>query len=140
MKNETEKKHNVTMIINKVQYEKLELEAKKRHLPPGEYLEMLIEMDQISNGREYGPDGGMAVAISEKHYSLLRQEAEEVGFDTEETAEMIIGLSAETLPERPLSREGFDAVVEAWGGVDFPSERKRSEEQRRGNSLEQSSS
>ena len=140
MKNETEKRRDVTMVINKVQYEKLELEAKKRHLPPGEYLEMLIEMDQISNGREYGPDGGMAVAISEKHYSLLRQEAEEVGFDTEETAEMIIGLSAEMLPERPLSREGFDAVVEAWGGVDFPSERERGDAHQRGNSLHKPSS
>ena len=140
MKNETEKKHNVTMIINKAQYEKLELEAKKRHLPPGEYLEMLIEMDQISNGREYGPDGGMAVAISEKHYSLLRQEAEEVGFDTEETAEMIIGLSAEMLPERPLSRKGFDAVVEAWGGVDFPSGKNGKDARPRGNSLHKPSS
>ena len=140
MKNETEKKRNVTMIINKVQYEKLELEAKKRHLPPGEYLEMLIEMDQISNGREYDPDEGMAVAISEKHYSLLRQEAEEVGFDTEETAEMIIGLSAEMLPERPLSREGFDAVVEVLGGVDFPSERERGDAHQRGNSLHKPSS
>ena len=140
MKNENERKRNVTMIINKVQYEKLELEARKRHLPPGEYLEMLIEMDQISNDRECDPDGGMAVAISEKHYSLLRQEAEEVGFDTEETAEMIIGFSAEMLPERPLSRERFDAVVAAWGGIDFPSEKKRSEEQKHGNSLERSSS
>lgn len=140
MNDKNVKKSNVTMIIAKIQYEKLELEARKRHLPPGEYLEMLIEMDRISNGKEYGPEGGVTVSISEKHYSLLREEAEEVGFGTEETAEMIIGLSAEMLPEKPLSRERFDAVVEAWGGVDFSSERERGDAHQREDSLHKPSS
>ena len=44
------------------------------------------------------------------------------------------------LPEKPLSRERFDAVVEAWGGVDFPSERKQEGARKRGNSLQKASS
>ena len=139
MKNENRKEKNVTLTIEQIPYGQLEREARKRALTPGEYLEMLIEMDYITNtGR--GSEEGVVVSISERHYSLLREEAEEAGFEVGETAEMIIGLSAEMLPERPLSREKFDAVVEAWGGVDFPGKGKRSSARRRGGPLEEPSS
>ena len=132
MKNK--KTGNFTLVIGKTPYGQLEQEARKRALSPGDYLEMLIEMDHISNT---GSDPGktVSVSISEKHYSLLRREAEAAGRGADKSAEMIIGLSAEMLPERPLSRERFDAVVEAWGGVDFPSEGKREDAHERGNSL-----
>ena len=139
MKNENGKEKNVTLTIDQIPYGQLEREARKRALTPGEYLEMLIEMDYITNtGKD--PEEGVAVCISQRHYSLLREEAEETGFEVEETAEMIIGLSAEMLPERPLSREKFDAVVEAWGGVDFPGKGKRNRARRRGGPLEKPSS
>ena len=139
MKNENGKEKSVTLTIEQIPYGQLEREARKRGLTPGEYLEMLIEMDYISNaGRD--SEEGVAVSISQRHYSLLREEAEEAGFKVEETAEMIIGLSAEMLPEKPLSREKFDAVVEAWGGVDFPGEGKPNSGRRRGNPLEKPSS
>lgn len=139
MKNENRKEKNVTLTIDQIPYGQLEREARKRALAPGEYLEMLIEMDYISNTGS-DPEGGAVVSISERHYSLLRKEAEEVGFEVEETAEMIIGCSAEMLPEKPLSRKKFDAVVEAWGGVDFPGEGKPKSAAKRGNSLEEPSS
>ena len=81
-----------------------------------------------------------AVSISERHYSLLRKDAEEAGFEVEDIAEMIIGLSAEMLPRKPLSREKFDAVVKAWGGVDFPVLKKPKNARRRRNSLDKPSS
>ena len=137
MKNK--KTGHFTLTIHKVPYEQLEQEARKRALSPGDYLEMLIEMDYISNT---GSDPGetVSVSISEKHYSLLRRDAEEAGRGTDRNAEMIIGISAEMLPERPLSRERFDAVVEAWGGVDFPSEKEQESPRQRGNSLQKASS
>ena len=137
MKNK--KTGHFTLTINKTPYEQLEQEARKRALSPGDYLEMLIEMDYISNT---GSDPGetVSVSISEKHYSLLRRDAEEAGRGTDRNAEMIIGISAEMLPEKPLSRERFDAVVEAWGGVDFPSEKKQESPRQRGNSLQKASS
>ena len=137
MKNK--KTGNVALVIDRIPYGQLEREARKRALAPGDYLEMLIEMDRITNT---GSDPGetVSVSISEKHYSLLLSEAEATGRGAEESAEMIIGLSAEMLPERPLSRERFDAVVEAWGGVDFPSGKKQGGARRRGNSLQKASS
>ncbi len=137
MKNK--KTGNVTLVLGQTPYGQLEREARKRALSPGDYLEMLIEMDHISNT---GGDPGemVSVSISERHYSLLRREAEAAGRGADKSAEMIIGISAEMLPERPLSRERFDAVVEAWGGVDFPSERKQGNAQERGNSLQKASS
>lgn len=133
------KRSNVTLVIGHVSYEQLEMEARKRALSPGDYLEMLIEMDQISNT---GSDPGdtVSVSISEKHYSLLRQNGETGGYEADTWAERIIGLSAEMFPERPLSREQFDAVVEAWGGVKFPTEKKKDGAQKRGNSLHKASS
>ena len=137
MKNK--KAGSIALVIDQIPYGQLEREARKRALSPGDYLEMLIEMDHITNT---GSDPGetVSVSISEKHYSLLRREAETTGRGAEESAEMIIGLSAEMLPERPLSRERFDAVVEAWGGVDFPGEKKRGNAHQRGNSLHKASS
>lgn len=137
MKNK--KTGNVALVIDQIPYGQLEREARKRALAPGDYLEMLIEMDRIANT---GNDPGetVSVSISEKHYSLLLSEAKAAGRGAEESAEMIIGLSAEMLPERPLSRERFDAVVEAWGGVDFPSGKKQGGAHRRGNSLQKASS
>ena len=139
MKNENGKEKNVTLTIDQIPYGQLEREARKRALAPGEYLEMLIEMDYIAN-TERDSEEGVIVSISQRHYSLLREEAEEAGFKVEETAEMIIGLSAEMLPEGPLSREKFDAVAEAWGGVDFPGKGKRNIARRRGGPLEKPSS
>lgn len=139
MSNENRKEKNITLTIDQIPYRQLEQEARKRALTPGDYLEMLIEMDCISN-RGSDPDGGVVVSISERHYSLLREEAEEGGFGAKEAAQMIIGLSAEMLPEKPLSREKFDAVVEAWGGIDFPSEGKRKSARLRGKSLDKPSS
>lgn len=139
MKKENGKEKSVTITIDQITYGQLEREARKRELPPGEYLEILIEMDYISNAGE-DPEEGAEVSISKKHYDLLREEAKDVGFNAEETAEMIIGLSAEMLPERPLSREKFDAVAEAWGGVDFPGEGKRNAARRRGGPSEEPSS
>ena len=137
MKNK--KTGNVTLVIGKTPYGQLEREARKRALSPGDYLEMLIEMDYISNtGSDPGEE--VSVSISDKHYSLLRREAEAAGRGADKSAEMIIGVSAEMFPERPLSREKFDAVVEAWGGVDFPSERKQEGARQRGNSLHKASS
>ena len=139
MNNENRKEKNITLTIDQIPYGQLEREARKRALTPGEYLEMLIEMDHISNcGDDLGKE--TTVSISEKHYSLLCEDAEESGFEVEDVAEMIIGLSAEMLPERPLSREKFDAVVKAWGGVDFPVLRKVRNTRRRRNSLEKPSS
>lgn len=137
MKNK--KTGNVTLAIDQIPYEQLEREARKRALAPGDYLEMLIEMDRIVNT---GCDPGkvVSVSISEKHYSLLCREAGEGSLGAEKNAEMIIGLSAEAFPEKPLSRERFDAVVEAWGGVDFPSEKKPKDARQRGNSLQKPSS
>ena len=137
MKNK--KTGNVTLAIDQIPYGQLEREARKRALAPGDYLEMLIEMDYIVNT---GCDPGdvVSVSISEKHYSLLCREAGESGRGADKSAEMIIGLSAEALPEKPLSRERFAAVVEAWGGVDFPSERKPEDARQRGNSLHKPSS
>ena len=137
MKNK--KTGNVTLVIGQTPYGQLEREARKRALSPGDYLEILIEMDYISNT---GSDPGetVSVSISERHYSLLRREAEAAGRGADKSAEMIIGVSAEMLPERPLSREKFDAVVEAWGGVDFSSERKQGNARQRGNSLQKASS
>lgn len=133
------KRGNVTLVIGHISYGQLEEEARKRALSPGDYLEMLIEMDQISNT---GSDPGdtVSVSISERHYSLLRQNGEAGGHGADTCAEMIIGLSAEMFPERPLSREQFDAVVEAWGGVEFPTEKKQDGAQKRGNSLHKASS
>ena len=132
MKNE--KTGSFTLVIGETPYGQLEQEARKRALSPGDYLEMLIEMDHISNTGS-APGKTVSVSISERHYSLLRREADAAGRGTDKSAEMIIGLSAEMLPERPLSRERFDAVVEAWGGVDFPGEGKREDARKRGNSL-----
>ena len=137
MKNK--KTGNITLTIDQIQYGQLEREARKRALAPGDYLEMLIEMDYIVN-TGCDPGDAVSVSISERHYSLLCQEAAESGRGAEKSAEMIIGLSAEALPERPLSRETFDAVVEAWGGVDLPSEGKQGNAQQRGNSLKKPSS
>ena len=139
MNNENRKEKNVALTIDQIPYGQLEREARKRALTPGEYLEMLIEMDYISNTGS-DPEEGVVVSISQRHYSLLREEAEEAGFEVEETAEIIIGVSAEMLPERPLSREKFDAVVEAWGGVDFPGRGRRNRARRRRSSLEKPSS
>lgn len=139
MNNENRKEKNVALTIDQIPYGQLEREARKRALTPGEYLEMLIEMDYITNTGS-DPEEGVVVSISQRHYSLLREEAEEAGFEVEETAEIIIGVSAEMLPERPLSREKFDAVVEAWGGVDFPGRGKRNRARRRRSSLEKPSS
>ena len=100
---------------------------------------MLIEMDYIVN-TGCDPGNVVSVSISERHYSILCQEAVESGRGAGKSAEMIIGLSAEALPERPLSRETFDAVVEAWGGVDLPSEGEQENAQQRGNSLKKPSS
>ena len=122
MKNK--KTGNVTLTIKQTPYGQLEREARRRALAPGDYLEMLIEMDYIVN-TGCDPGDAVSVSISEKHYSLLCQEAAESGRGADKSAEMIIGISAEALPEKPLSRETFDAVVEAWGGVDFPSEGKQ---------------
>lgn len=130
---------NVTLTIDQVPYGQLEQEARKRALSPGDYLEILIEMDYISNTGS-DPGRSVSVSISERHYSLLRREAEEAGYRVEKNAEMIIGASAEMLPEKPLSRERFDAVVEAWGGVDFPDEGKRPGSQGSKNSLQKPSS
>ena len=137
MKNK--KTGSVTLTIDQIPYEQLEREARKRALAPGDYLEMLIEMDHITNT---GSDPGevVSVSISESHYSLLCREEEESDRGAEKNAEMIIGLSAETLPEKPLSRKTFDAVVEAWGGVDFPGGKKTQDARRRGNSLHKPSS
>ena len=137
MKNK--KTGNVTLTIDQIPYEQLEREARKRALAPGDYLEMLIEMDYIANT---GSDPGevVSVSISERHYSLLCREEEESDRGAEKNAEMIIGLSAEAFPEKPLSRETFDAVVEAWGGVDFPGEEKLRDARQRGNSLHKPSS
>ena len=138
MKNK--KTGNVTLTIDQIPYGQLEREARKRALAPGDYLEMLIEMDYIVNT---GCDPGevVSVSLSEKHYSLLCREAEETGRGVEKSAEMIIGLSAEMPFQRDrLAREKFDAVVEAWGGVDFPSEGKGNNARLRGNSLEKPSS
>lgn len=137
MKNK--KTGNVTLTIDQVPYGQLEREARKRALSPGDYLEILIEMDYISNTGS-DPGRSVSVSISERHYSLLRREAEEAGRGVDKNAEMIIGLSAEMLPEKPLSREKFDAVVEAWGGVDFPDEGKRPGAQGHKNSLQKPSS
>ncbi len=139
MNNENGKEKNVTLTIDRVPYGQLEREARKRALGPGEYLEMLIEMDRISNCAE-DLEEETAVSISERHYSLLREDAEETGFEVEDIAEMIIGLSAEMLPRKPLSREKFDAVVKAWGGVDFPVLKKPGNARRRRNSLDKPSS
>ena len=138
MNNKNGERKNATLAIDQIQYGQLEREARKRALAPGDYLEMLIEMDYITNT---GSDPGetVSVSISEKHYSLLCREAEEVGRGVGEAAEMIIGLSAEALPEKPLSRERFDAVVEAWGGIDFPSGENRKGARPRGNSSRKSS-
>ena len=125
---------NVTLVIGHISYEQLEMEARKRALSPGDYLEMLIEMDQISNTGS-DPGNTVSVSVSEKHYSLLSRKAETSGNGADTCAEMIIGLSAEMFPERPLSREKFDAVVEAWGGVKFPTEKKQKGARKRGNSL-----
>ena len=122
MKNK--KTGNVTLTIKQLPYGQLEREARRRALAPGDYLEMLIEMDYIVN-TGCDPGDAVSVSISERHYSLLCQEAAESGRGTDKSAEMIIGISAEALPEKPLSRETFDAVVEAWGGVDFPSDGKQ---------------
>ena len=133
------KRGNVTLVIGQVPYGQLEQEARKRALSPGDYLEMLIEMDQISN-KGSDPGDVVSVSISERHYSLLSREAEAAGRGADQSAEMIIGLSAEMFPERPLSREQFDAVVKAWGGVKFPTEKKTGKKQegaqKRGNSLD----
>ena len=133
------KTRNATLTINQIPYGQLEREARKRALAPGDYLEMLIEMDYITNT---GSDPGktVSVSISERHYSLLRREAEETGRGTDETAEIMIGLSAEMLPEKPISREKFNAVVEAWGGVDSPGGGKQKGAPKRGDSLEKPSS
>lgn len=139
MKNENGKEKNVTLTIEQIPYEQLEREARKRALAPGEYLEMLIEMDRITNTGSDPEEGVVTVSISQRHYSLLREAAEESGFEVEETAEIIIGLSAEMLPERPLSREKFDAVVEAWEGVDSPGGEKQDRARRGRNSLEKPS-
>ena len=137
MKNK--KTTNVTLVLGKTQYGHLEQEARKRALAPGDYLEILIEMDYISHAGS-PPGETVSVSISEKHYSLLRRAAEAVGYEVDRNAEAIIGASAEMLPVKPLSRERFDAVVEAWGGVDFPSEKKQEKARKRGNSLQKASS
>ena len=137
MKNK--KTGNVTLAIDQIPYGQLEREARKRALTPGDYLEMLIEMDHIVN-TGCDPGEAVSVSISERHYSLLCRQAGEGGSGAEKSAEMIIGLSAESFPEKPLSRERFDAVVEAWGGVDFPGEGKPGDAHRRGNSLHKPSS
>jgi len=121
MKHRNQQK-NIT--IAKIQYEKLRLESGKRHLLPAEYLEMLIEMDQISHSTDCCPEEGKVVSISEKHYSLLCEEGKRNGDDAKKTAETIIEISSEMLPEKPISRERFAAVVQAWGGIDFPGETK----------------
>lgn len=136
------KRGNVTLVIGQLMYGHLEQEARKRALSPGDYLEMLIEMDQISN-KGSDPGDVVSVSISERHYSLLRQEAEAGGRDADACAETIIDFSAEMFPERPLSREEFDAVVKAWGGVKYPTEKKNGKKtekkkkgaRKRGNSL-----
>lgn len=127
---------NVTLVIGRTPYGQLEREARKRALSPGDYLEMLIEMDYISNTGS-DPGEAVSVSISQRHYSLLRREAEAAGRGADKSAEMIIGVSAEMLPERALSREKFDAVVEAWGGVDFPNQE---DARKRGNSLQKARS
>lgn len=116
MKNENHEK-NVAVVIAKNAYRQLESESRKRKLSPAEYLEMLIEMDYICNNGGEEPEEG-AVSISGKHYSLLREKAERSGSTPEEIAEMIISLSVEMLPERPISREWFRSVVDVWGAVD----------------------
>lgn len=137
MKNK--KTGNVTLVIGQTPYGQLEREARKRALSPGDYLEMLIEMDYISNTGS-APGETVSVSISERHYSLLRREAEAAGRGADKSAEMIIGVSAEMFPERALSRERFDAVVEAWGGVDFPDGRNQEAAHKRGNSLQKARS
>lgn len=116
MKNENYEK-NVAVVIAKNAHRQLEEESRKRKLSAGEYLEMLIEMDYICNNGGEEPDEG-AVSISEKHYSLLRENAEREGRTPEEIAEMIISLSVEMLPERPISKRWFRSVVDVWGAAD----------------------
>lgn len=105
----------VAVVIAENAYRQLEAESRKRKLSPGEYLEMLIEMDYICNNGGEEPEEG-AVSISGKHYSLLRENAEQSGRTPEEIAEMIIDLGAEMLPERPISKRWFRSVVDIWGG------------------------
>ena len=119
------KERNIAMVIAKNAHRQLETESRKRKLSPGEYLEMLIEMDYICNNGGEEPEercGGVgkepeegAVSISEKHHSLLRENAEREGLTPEEIAGMIINLSVEMLPERPISKRWFHSVVDIWG-------------------------
>ena len=123
MKNKNCEK-TVAVVIAKNAYRQLEAESRKRRLSPGEYLEMLIEMDYICNNGGEEPEEG-AVSISGKHYSLLRENAERSGRTPEEIAEMIINLSAEMLPERPISKRWFRSVVDVWGAGDPGDEASR---------------
>ena len=123
MKNKNCEK-TVAVVIAKNAYRQLEAESRKRRLSPGEYLEMLIEMDYICNNGGEEPEEG-AVSISGKHYSLLRENAEQSGRTPEEIAEMIINLSAEMLPERPISKRWFRSVVDVWGAEDPGDEASR---------------
>lgn len=127
----------VAVVIAKNAYRQLETESRKRKLSAGEYLEMLIEMDYICNDGGEDPEEGevsvtrndvcgagggqlapCALSVSEKHHFLLSRNAEREGRTPEEIAEMIISLSAEMLPERPISRRWFRSVVNIWGAVD----------------------
>ena len=76
MKNK--KTGNITLTIDQTPYGQLEREARKRALAPGDYLEMLIEMDYIVN-TGCDPGDAVSVSISERHYSLLCQETAESG-------------------------------------------------------------
>jgi len=116
---------NVAVVIAKNAYRQLETESRKRKLSAGEYLEMLIEMDYICNNGGEEPEEG-AVSISGKHYSLLRENAERSGRTPEEIAEMIINLSVEMLPEKPISKEWFRSVVDVWGAGEKDPESPRS--------------
>ncbi len=116
MKKETHEK-NIAVVIAKNAYRQLESESRKRKLSSGEYLEMLIEMDYICNNGGEEPAEG-TVFVSEKHYSLLSENAKREDRTPEEIAEMIISLGAEMLPEKPISKEWFRSVVDVWGAVD----------------------
>ena len=128
MKNENGKKRNVTLTIDQMPVRAARAaKPAKEHLAAGG-----VPRDADRDGSASLTAGSATrkkewpCAISAEHYSLLCEEAEEVGFEVEETAEMIIGsLGGDASGETAFSREKFNAVVEAWGGIDFPSARKR---------------
>lgn len=105
------KRSNVTLVIGNVSYEQLEQEARKRALSPGDYLEMLIEMDQISNT---GSDPGDTVSVSIFGKTLLPSQPEN---GNERTRGGHVGRDDNRTLGRDVPREtAFKGAIRRRGG------------------------